>query len=240
MKINFKKHYILFLLLLAVFWLPSAAKAQVLDQSNDFGNRQVIAILPVRAVMADLFSDSLGLLGNQLGNKLRQNRNIETLNVLSSIRRLKNSSARDNYMQLSKDYQLSDFPDPDDLYQIAKVLNADKIILISGGFDTQRSLLRKNIKAHFNIFSKVSINPRYEYTAIFAMFDPVSGEMEWQEVFNHGFSAKNVTNVSNAFGVNPYFLKKFNEFSAKTSEEAKLSLNKYFYTQEISTVSRVI
>lgn len=228
--------FILFLILL----IPSIpARSQVLDNSQ-MGNGHVIAIIPITSRPRGIYGDNTNFVANQLVTQLRQMPQIQTLNVLNSLRVIKNSSASKNFTSILNSVNLSYDPDPDDVYKIAEVLNADKVILVSGGFDTQSGYLYRSPKSRLNWFNKYIIKPEYRYRVQIRMYDPVSGNIVWSKSFFKGFQARNFDISSDYMSENPQFIETFNMYCQQISVEIIKDLSKYFYQGETSTVKSKI
>lgn len=212
-------------------------RSQDLDYGLTQSNKHIIAILPVRNQIKDIYANCVNNVANHLAHKIRQIKGIETLNVLNSMRKINLSDSRVHFDNISRAYQVSDFPDPDDLYKVAQILNADKIILVSGGFDTQKEMFYRSFKSHLNIFNNYPIKPEYLYTAYISMYDPVTGEMEWSQQYKKKFIFKDFSIAAADTSTNPGFAGVFDKYASEMTTLAQKELDHYFYQAEISTVS---
>lgn len=220
--------------------LPLKVKSQEIDYINKPTNTHVIAILPVEPATKTLYSDNTTFVACQLSQQLRKIPGIETLNVLNSIRKLKQNNTEKYLSNLTQLYNISELPDPDDLYKITTTLNADKLILVYGGFDTQQLLLHRSMKSYLNIFNPSVIKPMFDYNVYILMFDPTTGSIEWQKTYNKGFLLKNFYLSTENLGGSPVFLEEFQKFTDKVSADVVINLWQYFYGTEISTVKSQI
>lgn len=203
-----------------------------MDDYNSQSASYTIAILPIKNDIYGVYNDSINLLANELSNQLRNIPGVQTLNIPNSLRKLTPGNYQRHFTSIKKDFNNSEFPDPNDLSVVAQALNADKIILVSGGLNTENGMLRKQLLAYDAIW----VVPKYEYTAFINMFDPITGDLEWQQTFQTKIPFKNALIPSVHISSNPLLDKDFRNFSKNISLKASESLQKYFYTTETSTV----
>ena len=232
-----RKISLIIIVILFCVIFPLQVKSQLMDYSEVPMKVQVLAIIPIKPDVNSIYSDNLNYVSNQLANNLRGIEGIQTLSVTASMRKLNMPYLRTCFDRIKKDYNKSDFPDPDDLTKIANALGADKIIFVSGGFDVQKTLFHRGFKSQINRFNKIIIKPTYDYEIYIAMFEPLSGTIEWQNSYHKSFLYKNFYIAGSDMSVNPSFLKNFNKFSSKVTVDVAEGLQQYFYQVHVSKLS---
>lgn len=226
------KIFLINFVMLCLLICPKAVNSQTMDEINNGNASYTIAILPIKNDIYGVYNDNLNFVANELTNQLRNINGIRTLNVLNSLRKLKPRQYERHLTSIKNNYNASEYPDPDDLSVIAQVLDADKIILVSGGFNTEKDMLKKSILTYDAIW----VVPKYEYNTFVSMFDPFSGNLEWRESFHAKFPFKDALMPAINTSSNPLFYKKFRQFTDKVALNVTKNLQKYFYTTETSTV----
>jgi hypothetical protein len=239
MLIKYWKIFIYFIILVILF-IPSRGYSQTLDYPDNYPKQHIIAVLPVDLEIRDIYGDSTRYAANQFADQIRKIPGIESLNVLSSIRKIYQSDARLNYKSISEAIRESTFPDPSDLYKVAQTLNADRIILVSGGFDTQKDLLYRSIGSYFNIFNNYKIKPEYKYKLYISLYDPVSGNLEWSQTYQKKFIFRDFYLAAPTMSTNPSFTGIFNKYLTKITTDTGEKLYHHFYNVETTTVQSEI
>ena len=228
------------ILCIAVFlfgFFSSETYSQDLDTTSENQNNYVVAILTFLPTTQSVYYDTTSYIANQLSDMLRRIPNVQTLNVSSSSRYLKDGTIIKQYNYLMDTLSVSDNPDPENLTKIAQKLGANKIIIVSSFFDTQKDLLTKGVSSHFNIFDRRKIRPRFDYTVYIKMYDPSSGILEWSQTYNTSFNLDNFYLTTQKMSDNPMFQQEFNKFSVNVSNQSFLSFQNYLYGSQIVTVT---
>ncbi|MEW5820970.1 MAG: hypothetical protein AB1782_12330, partial [Cyanobacteriota bacterium] len=235
----FKYIFIIIAFVVAVIISPNV-QSQELDYGDVPPATQVLAIIPIQPYTYSIYNDNLNYVSGVLANDLRQIPGIQTLNTLQSMRTLKRRENVKYFDSLKKSYNDGQFPDPDDLLKIAYLLDADKIVLVTGGFDTQEHLLHRGFKSQLNRFNKIIIKPTYIYNVYISMFDPVTGTMEWSTEYHKDFLLRDFYISAENMSSNPSFLRLFGKFTSVMSVKTRESLQEHFYQVQMSTVSTKI
>lgn len=226
------KIFLINVVMLCFLIYPNAVNSQAMDDLSSGNTQYTIAILPIKPPMYSIYNDNLNFVANELTNDLRKIKGLNTLNVLNSLRKLKPRQYERHLTSISQNYNASELPDPDDLSIIAHVLDADKIILVSGGFNVEKDMLKKKFLA----YDATWVVPKYDYNVFVSMFDPLTGNLEWQQTFQTQFPFNDALLPTISMSSNPLFLKNFKQFSDEVALVVTESLQNYFYTTETSTV----
>jgi len=238
MRIN---NIILCIMLFLLSLLSLKSFSQELENNTEETSNYVIAILTYTPSTQTVYYDTTRYVANQLSDILRRIPNVQTLNISSTSRYLKDADINKQYNYLIDTLSLSDNPDPENLSKIAEKIGANKIIIVSSFFDTQRDIMTKGVTSHFNIFDRRIIRPRYDYTVYIKMYDPSSGVLEWSQNFNTTFNIDEFYLATQKMTDNPMFLQTFNKFAVNISDQAFLDLQKYLYgTQIVSVTGQII
>lgn len=236
MTINLSK-IIAILVFSLLICLPLTAKAQMLEYPEQPVNNYTIAIIPIKPNTFGIYQDNLNYVSSCLVEDLNKIRGLQALNVLHTTRVLKQPYLEKHLTSIRKNYDQSQYPDPDDLAILAQALRADKIILVSGGFDVEKDIVSRGLNSKLMWFNDYIIQPRYDYNVYIRMFDPLTGNLDWQKVFFKRFAYKNFFISGENTGINPGFQRVFNRFTQEIALKSSEELQLYFYGVESSTVS---
>lgn len=220
--------------------LPNKVIGQTVDYNNTPEKSYKIAILPIKLPIQEIFNTGINYVGSRLTQSIRLIPGIEALNVISSLRALNNSKANRNFKTLEKDMNNSELPDPYDLYEIANALDANKIIIIAGSFDTQRDILKRSTFSIVNPLALYSIKPMLDFNTVIYLFDPTTGNLEWTKTYQGKFLVRDFHITTSQLAENPIYTEDFDKFTVKLSQDVNLNLQKLFYGAQNSSVTAKI
>lgn len=216
------------------------ANAQGIDYSERPHQSVTIAIIPIKPPNNVIYEDSVNYVAYQLFNSLGSVQGIHPLNISHTLRKLNNFELKRYYNRLIKDYRVSSFPDFYNLEKIAAALNADKIMIVTGGFNTQSNMMTRGVKSRMNVFNRYIVKPRYDYNLYIYMFDPLTATIDWQGHYHKQFLFRKITLDLTNTTLNPQFQENFNKFSVKVNTQVSKSLEEHFYGYQTSDVTAKI
>lgn len=238
--VNFLRAHTLVFCIICICLLCGRVHAQGIDYSQRPPGSVTIAIIPIKPSTNVIYQDTVNYVSYQLFDTLRKIPGVNPLNVSHTLKKLNNFELKPSYTRLLRDYRDSSFPDYDNLTKISTALNADKIMIVTGGFNVQSNMMTRGVKSRMNIFNRYIIKPRYDYNLYIYMFDPITGGIDWQDHFHKQFLFRKLTlDVTNTT-FNPEFQQLFNVFNTKVNTEVAEGLIEYFYGYQTSDVTAKI
>lgn len=207
-------------------------------------DKQKIAIFPIDKSIAPAglmpFPNAISLISNDLENKLSKNPDFKIIDIKNSDSIIKNKGLYSKYRQMLLDYKNSFILDYDTLGIISDKLGADKILIISGGFDMQTVFLKRGWLNRLEIPETNIITPTYRLNTTLTLIDAQTGLVIWEKIYKKDLDAKYYTAPSPAFGENVMATQQLKSFSKWVAFEAdaelRFILSRSKYTQVHSEI----
>lgn len=235
MKTFFKICLILIVLILGVQNFVMAA-----DSSSTSPKIAVFPVdTPTNGSYYSIYPGSLQLITNDFINYINTNSDIIAVDLNTAENIIANNGLYKKYKHFLGEYKTSYKIDYNFCLKLANTLNVDKIILISGGFDLQKSLLKRNFWYRINFPDAEPLIPSYRYVATFSLIDPQEGTIQWENTYNKDFMVNNFALAGQGFGENVMPIEKLKEFSKEISVKAVNSINEKTLFEVTTKIERV-
>ena len=213
----------------------------LLSESNTFAAQiKKIAVFPVdvhtEGSSFSIYSDTISLIANDIINSLNS-KNLTTTDLNSTENALRAKGLYKSYKKMLTDYKNSYTLDYDACSLIAKELGVDRILFVSGGFDTQNAVLKRNLLFSLDIPGTKSIIPMYKLQITLTLIDPQSGIVVWENTYNKDFAIENFAIPSQYLGSNVVPIEKIKKFSSQISAKASDKIVEILAKSEVTEVN---
>lgn len=177
-----------------------------------------VVILPVdvqtRGSSYNIYPNTLSLISGDIYNSLsRKNISIESpMETDKKINRLLLNNKYYKLMQDFKNYQLINFKE---CRILAQKIGASRIIIVSGGFDAQGSLLKEKLFNFWDIFSSKDFDSYYKLNVSVMLVDPYEEKVIAEKNFTDEIPSANFACPSQSFAENVVPIREIKKFSNK-------------------------
>jgi hypothetical protein len=207
-----------FLLITAlVFILNVYSTSQAFEASK-------ILVIPIdnrsKGLSINIYPDLLNVVSSDAFDAIETIDNLSAVNTAMVDKEFRNPSLKKEYNRFLEDYRNYYIIDDGFLRKFAHLCGINKILLISGGFDTQKAFMKRNLLSYIEIPGIKSLAPSYKLVLSYTMIDAVSGSTIWQKSYSKDFAITNLSVPSQFMGENVIFAQKIRAFSQKASQKA--------------------
>jgi len=182
-------------------------------------NKHKIAVFPVdilsQGSTPTIYPNTLSLVAGDITNYLSKDLKINTVDVTSAESLIISAGLYHDYKKLLTDYKNKYVLDYDILAHIAQAVGVNKILFISGGFDTQQMFLKRNLAYQLNLPGANSIMPSYRLNILATLVDPQSGIVLWEGTEKADLSLENFDAPSQYFAENVVQIEKIKGISTR-------------------------
>ncbi|MFH0702461.1 MAG: hypothetical protein V2B14_02845 [bacterium] len=195
-----------------------------------------IAVFPVnipqKGAGLNIYPDTLNLISNDIINSLNKTPNLSVLDLNSTENLIKSLGLDKDYQKLLQEYKDSYKLNYNSCALIANKIGVNKILFVSGGFDTQKLMLKRNLLYKLDIPGGAPLVPSYKLNIALTLIDPQSGIIIWENTYKKNLNMENFSIPSQYFGENIIPVEKIKNFSHKISAEVSKKLVNILKTSE--------
>jgi len=219
-------------------------------------NAHKIAVFPVDVAVygssISIYPGSIKMIAGDVFNELWKVSKINHIDNISTIDTLAGTGLDKEYTKFLKNYKSSYTLDYPTLSKIATKLGVNKIILISGGFDTQQVELKRTWG--YNCFKSLpgaglagtlipwatDVTPYYQFNVMVALVDTQSGTKLWEKTYSEYFKTNDLGIPTQYFGENVIPVKDLKAFSLKVSNEIAKNITEQILSDQYTNVNSKI
>jgi len=207
-----------FLIIIFAFF---AASMPVFAQKTDR-----LAVFPVdvhvEGTSYGLYPNVLDLISGDIVNSLTKQALVGVVDLNSSQNKLKAAKLHKKYLEMLLNYKNSYTLDNETLTKVGKKLGVNKVLLVSGGFDVQKLIMKRGWLYAFNLPNSKPLSPSYRLNITISLFSVQDGLLIWEETYKRDFSADDFNLASQYFAENVVSVEKIKKFSIETSDKVAL------------------
>ncbi len=210
------KKFLSIVLIFSIYLAASFANAQ---------EKQTFAVVTVDAKTpgstGSIYTRAINMVSADITNKINSQKNTLALNDAFIKKTVKYADLTYDYETTLKEYKINYSVNYERLERIAKALNADKIIFVTGGFDVRQYLLRMNhpILTTLELSDAAVIKPSYKFQVFVAMIDPYQKIVLWTNSYEKYLPASSFDYPSSDFAENIVPIAEVKKFSEDVSKE---------------------
>jgi len=183
-----------------------------------------ILVIPVdnrsKVLSVNIYPDLLNVVSADAVDAIGTIDGLSTVNIETIDKTIDSASLRKGYNRFLEDYKNYYTIDSLFLRKLALLTGTNKILLISGGFDTQKTFTKRNFFSYIQIPGIKSFTPSYKLVLSCTMIEAANGSTIWQKNYSKDFAANNFSVPSQFMGENVIFAQKIRTFSKKTAKKA--------------------
>lgn len=202
-----------------------------------------IAVFPVNTEMQgssyDIYPNILTLISSDLVNSLNKNY-LKAYDLSSSEDLIKANKLAKTYNNFIKEYKTSYTFDYDSIALIAKKIGASKILLVSGGVDSQNDFLKSSRLSLFSIPGLQTLSPSHRVTIMLSLIVTQSGLIEWEKTYNGKIRVSSNGVPSPNLDENLVSVEDIKKFSRNLGNKASKQITKVITNQNLSVESSII
>lgn len=191
-------------------------------------NSLKVAVFPVdlssQGSNVSIYPVTIGMISNDLANSLTMKYNIPVISSSIAQNKIKAAGLTPTYRKMIENFQSTYTIDYNSCQLIAKKLGANRILLVSGGYDIQNMLLEPDRITSLSIPGLQTIRPSYVMHIMLTLIDPQSGTVIWENTYKKNIVNATFPNPSVYFGDNVAQTEKVKEFSYEISQKASVTL----------------
>lgn len=223
-----KKHLVL------IIFIFFATASCVFSQGS-----QQVAIFPVdvqtRGSSYNIYPNTLNLISADIYNVFsRKKISIESpIETDKKINQLFLNTKYYNFMKDFKNYQSINFQE---CKSLAQRIGASKIIMVTGGFDSQSNLLKPKLFDSWDIFSGKDFASYYKLNISIILVDPYGEKIIAEKNFSKDIPADNFACPSQSFAENVVPLREIKKFSTKIASAVSIDFNEYLTSIAINPI----
>lgn len=203
---------------------------------------QTIAVVTVDAKtpgsMGSIYSNTINLVSSDITNRINMSKKARALDDAYIKKTIKYADLDYDFKTTLTEYKTDYSVNYDRLEKIAKALNADKIIFVTGGFDVTQYLLKANhpILSALELSTDAAmIKPSYKVQVFVSMIDPYQKIVLWSESYEKYVNARNFDYPSSDFAENIVPIAEVKKFSNDISQ--KVATKAVFFNAVNTTVT---
>lgn len=201
---------------------------------------QNIAVIPVDISMTgdiqSIYTQTLGLISEDISNSLNKSGKLSSPHLKYLEDKIKNNKLEPLLNEFLQNYKNRYLVDYKSLQLIAEALEADKILLISGDFDTKQFIMKPNLAYELNVPEVSVLKPSYRIHTSATFIDPKKQIILWEKLFKKDFKVSNFDVPSISFANNIIPVNEIKKFSREISPKIVRNI---FYTLPISRIQAV-
>lgn len=179
-----------------------------------------ILVIPVdnrsKVLSINVYPELLQVVSSDAVDAIGNTGDLTAVNIVTIDKAIDSASLRKGYNRFLEDYKNYYIIDSLFLRKLALLTGANKILLISGGFDTQKKFMKRNFIDEFK--------PSYNLILSYTMIEAANANTLWQKYYSKDFTANNFSVPSQFMGENVIFAQKIRAFSKKTAKNAANSI----------------
>ncbi|MDD3012274.1 MAG: hypothetical protein PHC34_01040 [Candidatus Gastranaerophilales bacterium] len=187
-----------------------------------------IAVFPVdiasQGANISVYPVTIGMIANDLANSLTTRYNINTIDISSSRNLIKSAGLTNTYRKMIENFQNTYTIDYNSCQIIADKIGANKILLVSGGYDIQNMILEPGNLTALSIPGLQTVKPSYKLYIMLTLIDPQSGTVLWENTYKKNITGATMPTPSIYFGDNVSQTNKVKSFSYEISKKASATL----------------
>jgi len=191
-------------------------------------NSDKIAIFPIDIAVyggnVSIYPVTIGVIANDLANSLTARYNINTLDSSASQNLIKSAGLTNTYRKMIENFQNKYTIDYNSCQLIADKIGANKILLVSGGYDMQNMILEPGKLTVLSIPGLQTVKPSYKLYIMLTLIDPQSGTVIWENTYKKNITGATMPSPSIYFGDNVFQTEKVKTFSYEISKKASATL----------------
>ena len=224
-----------FLSIVLVFSLYLAASFANAQENQTFAVVTVDAKTP--GSTGAIYTRALNMVSADITNKINSQKNTKALDDAFIKKTVKYADLTYDYETTLKEYKINYSVNYERLERIAKALNADKIIFVSGGFDVRQYLLKMNhpILSTLELSDAAVIKPSYKFQVFISMIDPYKKIVLWTDSYEKLLKASSFDYPSSDFAENIVPIGEMKNFSEDVSQ--KVATKAVFFRSTDQTVT---
>ncbi len=188
-----------------------------------------ILVIPVdnrsKVLSVNIYPDLLNVVSSDVVDAIGTTDGLSAVNIETIDKTISSASLRKGYNRFLEDYKNYYIIDSLFLRKLALLTGVNKILLVSGGFDTQNTFTKR--KSLLSVLQFPGINtfePSYKLVLNYTMIDAARGNTILEDTYQQDFAADNFSVPSQFMGENVIFAQKIKAFSKKTAKNAANSI----------------
>lgn len=205
---------------------------------------QNIAVIPVDVSIAgdvqSIYTNTLSLISEDISNRLNKSNQLTSPHLAFIEEKIKMNNLEPTLKKFMSNYKNRYMVDYDSLKTLAETLNVDKILLISGDFDTRHFLLKPNLAYDLNVPEVSVLKPSYRIHTTATFIDPIKQLILWEKVFVKDFKVANFDVPSIKFANNVIPVNEIKSFSREISPKIVRNIFLTLPASRIQTVKQNI
>jgi len=191
-------------------------------------NTDKVAVFPVNSAVyggnISIYPVAIGMIANDIANSLTTRHNINTIDGYSSQKLIKSAGLTSIYRKITENFQNTYTIDYNSCQIIADKIGANKLLLVSGGYDIQNMILEPEKLTFLSISGLQTVKPSYTLYIMLTLIDPQSGTVIWENTYKKSITSATTPAPSIYFGDNVFQTDKIKNFSYELSQKASSTI----------------
>ncbi len=208
------KKLFLFILAFSIYLSSSLANAEP---------KPVVAVFTVNSrtqgYVSTIYKNTLNLISAEVANDINKKGGAIAVDNLYFSTNIKDKHLIDDLDQVLTNYKTNYSIDYDKLGRVAKAVNADKVIFVTGGYDMRQYFLKLNhpVLTTLEIPEFGTVRPAYKVEVFVSMIDPQNQTVLWDDNYEKFLNARHFDYPSGDFAENVVPLSEIKNFAKEIS-----------------------
>jgi len=191
--------------------------------------------LPSDMPSYSVFPNAINMISDDLANSMSSYPEFDLTDVNRARTVIKQTGMLKPYKQFVIKYKDTYVVDYDFLDRLSSKLNCDYIVFVSGGFDTQRSILKHNLIYDLQFIWKPSIDPSVYLGTLVTVIDIKKHTKIFEKVYDKDFRMTDFENPAQYFAENIVPIKRVKKYSMQITPEITASIYMNIFPDSVKT-----
>lgn len=238
-----KKAFVSIILLFFImpFAYGEAVKSGFVDYQESGGQRkESLLVLPLDPSYFNSYKSSYSSILNTISGDIvtatNKTAKLKALPLYSLNSKIKQNRLEPDFKKVVNTYQSKSIVDYKSLKTMCDVLHTDKVILVSGDFDSFKFIITPHSQKSLDLTEPKMIKPAYQINTLILLVDPQEEAILWEDIYKKNFT---VNSPQLDFEHNAITVSSLRRFSQTTANSVLHNVNMVLVQPDVMTTEAV-